>query len=64
MVIHEKENKQIYPFKVGYMLNTRFNINKAFREQVENNMALTFSSTTIMPIKRVLGNIKIVFFHF
>ena len=30
-------------FQVGYMLNSVLKINKAFREQVESNMALTFS---------------------
>ena len=40
--------------QVGYMLNTRLNINKAFREQVEESLALVFSSKIMMPIRKVL----------
>ena len=41
-------------FQVGYMLNSVLKIKKAFREQVESNMALTFSYKTMTPIRKVL----------
>ena len=36
------------------MLNNELDINKAFKEQVKNNLAKSFSGTTMMPIKKVL----------
>ena len=35
------------------MLNPGLNINKAFREQAESNMDLTFSYKTMTPIRKV-----------
>ena len=37
------------------MLNPELNINKAFKEQVENNMEKSFNGTTMNPIKKVLS---------
>ena len=36
------------------MLNPVLNINKAFRKKVQINLALTFDSKTMIPIKKVL----------
>ena len=49
-----KRKKQVYQFQVEYMFNLGLKINKSFREQVESNLALTFSSTTIKPIRIVI----------
>ena len=38
--------KRINEFKKGYMINTCFNVNKAFREQVEKCMNTTFGAIT------------------
>ena len=51
---NEKENIKINKFQVRYMLSTGLSINKAFGEQVESNMALTFRSKTMVYIRRVL----------
>ena len=53
MVINEKEDKLIYQFQFIYMLNPGLNINKAIREQVEINISVTFSSKTIMSIRKL-----------
>ena len=50
------------------MLNPELNINKEFKEKVENNLERTFSSTTMTPIKRVLRKettrvISLLMFH-
>ena len=50
MVVHENENKQIYQFQVGFMLNHILKFNEAFKEQVEIDVALNFNSKTIMPV--------------
>ena len=55
IVSNEKVNKHIYTFQFRYMLNSGLNINKAFREQVESNMALTFSSKTVTSIIKLLS---------
>ena len=52
--MNEKENKN-HHFQVRYILNTGLNINKDFREQVESNLDLTFSSKTIINIRIVLS---------
>ena len=36
------------------MLNPELNINRQFREQVENNLEKSFSGTTMVPNKKVL----------
>ena len=54
MVINEKENKQIHQFQVEYMPNPGLNINKAFREQVESNMAFEFNLKKFCPTRNVL----------
>ena len=47
-----EEEKRIYQFQVGSMLNPGLNINKAFKEQVEINMANSFSGATMMPVRK------------
>ena len=54
MVMNEKENKTNHQFQVGYMLNPGLNTNREFREQVEINLDLVFSSKTMIPIRIVL----------
>ena len=54
MVINEKENKQIHQFQVEYMPNPGLNINKAFREQVESNMALELDLKTVLSYQKFL----------
>ena len=66
--MHEKENKKSHPFQFGYMSNPGLNIYKAFREQVESNIALNFDFTTTIPIKNVLkkdntGVISLLMFY-
>ena len=51
--MNEKGKKLIYQFQVGYMLNPELNINKAFKEKVEINMANSFSGTTMTPVRKV-----------
>ena len=50
MAINEKENNQIHQFQVRCILKPGSNINKAFREQVESNLGLTFDSKAMMTI--------------
>ena len=40
------EKKIVNEFTIGYMINTVFNVNKAFREQVETCMYTTFGEIT------------------
>ena len=51
--MNEKENKKMHQFQVGYMLNTELNINKAFKEHVEINLANTLSYEIIKPIRKM-----------
>ena len=54
MAKNEKEKNQINKFQVESMLNPVLNTNKAFREQVEINLNLTFDSKKMMPIRKML----------
>ena len=49
-----KREKKIHQFQVGYMLNPELNINKAFKEKVESNLAKSFSGTTMTLVRKVL----------
>ena len=49
-----KRGKRIYQFQVGYMLNTEFIMNKVFKEQIESNLARSFSGATRMPVRKLL----------
>ena len=49
-----KSKTRKYQFQVGYILNPGLNINKAFIEKVDSNIALTFNYKTIFPIRKVL----------
>ena len=62
MVINENE-KTIYQFQLGYMLNPELNINRAFKKQVGINLEKSFSGATMMPISGVLKNVTLVCFH-
>ena len=46
------------------MSNTGLNINKAFREQIESNLALTFDPKQMVPIRKVLrkDNTRVISF--
>ena len=61
MVMNEQESKKNHQFQVRYMLNPGLNVNKAFREQVESNMSLTFISESRLPIRIVFKKILMLF---
>ena len=42
MAMNENKNNFFYQFQVGYILNPGLNIDRAFKELVESNTALTF----------------------
>ena len=54
MVMNENGNKKMYQYQVGYMPNSKLDINKA--QQVENNTANTFNYKIMTFIKKVMRN--------
>ena len=54
----EEKKERIHKFLIGYMINPTFNINKAFREQVNKCMKNTFSAITQPHIKTTLAKKK------
>ena len=48
--------QRINEFTIGYMINTCLNVNKAFREQVQNFMYTAFGEITQSFIKSILEN--------
>ena len=54
MVMNENGNKKMYQYQVGYMPNSKLDINKA--QQVENNTANTFNYTIMTFIKKMMRN--------
>ena len=54
-----KETKErINEFSIGYMINPKLNINKAFRKQVNKCMNNTFGAITHAHIKTTLAESK------
>ena len=53
-----EEKKRINEFSIGYMINTKLNINKAFIEQVHECMNNKFGPSTQPFIRSTLANKK------
>ena len=54
----EEKKQRINRFSIGYIINPNFNINKAFREQVDKFMNTKFGSITKPRIRSTLSKIK------
>ena len=54
----EETKQHINKFSIGYMINPNLNINKAFREQVQKCMNITFVPITKPHIRATLAKKK------
>ena len=50
----EETNQRINEFSIGYMINPNLSMKKYFREQVKVCMRITFSTSTMTHISKIL----------
>ena len=55
----EEIKKRINEFSIGYMIDPKLNINKAFKEKVTKCIKTTFGAITQPHISKILENISV-----